>query len=415
MPLKGKKEHFYYAIAISMAFMFGCGFTTTLKSTFTPYIQDYLTLSYLGIQTLQFSFYMGYFIMSPLSGELLQRMKFEKCIPLGFAAIACGGVVFILAAQLKAFSIFILALFAIGSGIALLQVVGNLYVVLIGDSNSSLSRLTLVQAFTSVGMTTAPLFVANFILTPQNGQAISDANYTFSLQQPFYCIASVWLILFFCATFYRLPPARVDIIDSASRFKVLKNKGVLIAALGICVYVGVEVCTANFIVRFLQDPTIGNLPMDVAAKYSTFYWSGILLGRLFGARLFRGKEEKDLLIFHSLLGALLVLITILFSGWIAMTAVLSLGLCNSIMFPAIYSLGIKCAPKEKPQASGILCMANIGGAILPMMQALVADTSGVQISFIIPFIGYLLITGCAVKAGKLNADRIISRPSPTVI
>ena len=176
----------------------------------------------------------------------------------------------------------------------------------------------------------------------------------------------------------------------------------VLGAVGIFVYVGAEVSIGSFLVSFFSDPNIANLEESHAAKYIAYYWGGAMVGRFIGAAVMQKVPAGKVLAFNATFAIVLIAITILASGQIAMWSILLVGLCNSIMFPAIFTLALSGLGKFTSQGSGILCLAIVGGAIVPLLQGVTADIIGIQLSFILPVFCYIFIVYYGLKGSTFQ-------------
>jgi FHS family L-fucose permease-like MFS transporter len=318
------------------------------------------------------------------------------------------------------------AFFVLASGITLLQVAANPYVTLLGKPETASSRLTMTQAFNSLGTTIAPYFGALLILSTAvksaeevkllNTDELSayQAAQAAAVQNPYLFLATV---LFFIAVIFaliKLPKIKCidqrtvsvdkvyfdEVHDSAWGYKHL-----VLGAIGIFVYVGGEVSIGSFLINFLGEPAIAGLAAKDAGKYVSFYWGGAMIGRFVGAAVMQKIQPGKVLTFNAVTAAVLVLITMAGSGSVAMWTILAVGLFNSIMFPTIFSLAVNGLGKHTGQGSGILCAAIVGGAILPVVQGLFADRIGIQQAFIIPVLCYLYIAYYGWRGCKFSVVR----------
>jgi FHS family L-fucose permease-like MFS transporter len=303
----------------------------------------------------------------------------------------------------------------LASGITLLQVSANPYVSLLGDPATASSRLTMTQAFNSLGTTLAPYFGAFFILstsvkTPVEISLLNVDELTAyqtleasAVQFPYLLLASVLFGVSLIFALVKLPQVKVKNTGNSLNLSQNNNQlhpdsawhypHLLLGAVAIFVYVGAEVSIGSFLVSFLTDSAITNFKASEAAKYVSFYWGGAMVGRFAGAAVMKKNQPHKVLVFNAASAAILVVITICSSGTIAMIAILAVGLFNSIMFPTIFSLAVARLNEHTGQGSGILCSAIVGGAVFPIIQGLCADRTGVQLSFFIPVLCYLYIAG----------------------
>ncbi|MSP26891.1 MAG: L-fucose:H+ symporter permease [Methylococcales bacterium] len=395
------------ALTVLTSLFFIWGFITCLNDILIPHLKAVFTLHYAQAMLIQFCFFMAYFIVSVPSSYLIKKIDYKGGIIAGLAVAGVGCLLFYPAASTRSYPLFLAAFFVLASGITLLQVAANPYVTVLGSAETASSRLTLTQAFNALGTTIAPYFGALFILNTAVKTAeeikqlgaeelsIYQASQAAAVQQPYLVLAA---LLFFVAVIFvliKLPKiaattTQLDETDN-THHSALSYKHLLLGAIAIFVYVGGEVSIGSFLISFLSEPTVAQLDTQQAGKYVSFYWGGAMVGRFVGFAVMQKIHASKVLIFNAVVAALLVLLTILSSGQLAMWAILAIGLFNSIMFPTIFSLALRGLGQYTEQGSGILCAAIVGGAILPVVQGLCADVIGIQYAFCIPLLCYCYI------------------------
>ena len=390
-----------FALISLTSLFFMWGFITCLNDILIPHLKAIFSLSYAQSMLVQFCFFGAYFIVSLPAGWFVKKMGYQNGIVVGLVIAAVGCLLFYPAASMLSYPVFLSALFVLASGITILQVSANPYVTLLGAKETASSRLTMKQAFNSFGTTIAPYFGALFILNEVTDSM--SATSAESVQLPYLGLMSALLVLAAIFAFLKLPH-----IESAEVIEGEKIAGsawhyrhLVLGALGIFVYVGAEVSIGSFLVLFLGEAHIAGLEETQAAKYLTYYWGGAMLGRFIGAAVMQKVDAGKTLAFNAVCSVILIAITLLSSGSIAMWAILLVGLFNSIMFPTIFSLALSGLGKHTSQGSGILCLAIVGGAILPLLQGFLADSTSVQFAFILPLICYLYIVFYGVKGSKI--------------
>jgi len=393
-----------FALISLTSLFFMWGFITCLNDILIPHLKAIFSLSYAQSMLVQFCFFGAYFLVSLPAGWFVKKMGYQKGIVVGLVIAALGCLLFYPAASLHSYPVFLSALFVLASGITVLQVSANPYVTLLGAKETASSRLTMTQAFNSFGTTIAPYFGALLILNEVTDSM--SATSAESVQLPYLGLMAALLMLAAIFAFLKLPH-----IESAEVVEGEKIEGsawqyrhLVLGAVGIFVYVGAEVSIGSFLVSFLGEADIAGLEETQAAKYLTYYWGGAMLGRFIGAAVMQRIDAGRTLAFNAICSVILIAITILSSGSIAMWAILLVGLFNSIMFPTIFSLALSGLGKHTSQGSGILCLAIVGGAILPLLQGFLADSSSVQFAFILPLICYLYIVFYGVKGSKVATN-----------
>jgi len=402
------KNPYLGSLTVLTSLFFIWGFITCLNDILIPHLKAVFTLNYTEAMLVQFCFFTAYFVVSVPSGYLVEKIDYKGGIIAGLFIAGIGCLLFYPAASSHSYPLFLAAFFVLASGITLLQVAANPYVTILGKPETASSRLTMTQAFNSLGTTIAPYFGALFILATAvktadeikllNTDELSayQAAQAAAVQIPYLLLAAVLFLIAIVFVLIKLPKIEAteeqvsggadDVHDSAWGYKHL-----VLGAIGIFVYVGGEVSIGSFLINFLGEPAIAGLAEQEAGKYVSFYWGGAMVGRFIGAAVMQKIQPGKALTFNAVTAALLVLMTMLGSGHVAMWMLLAVGLFNSIMFPTIFSLAVSGLGKHTGQGSGILCAAIVGGAVLPVVQGLFADRIGIQQAFFIPVLCYCYI------------------------
>ena len=397
------------ALTLLTSLFFIWGFITCLNDILIPHLKAVFTLNYTQAMLIQFCFFAAYFVVSVPSGYLVEKIDYRGGIIVGLALASIGCLLFYPAANLHCYPLFLAAFFVLASGITLLQVAANPYVTNLGNPETASSRLTMTQAFNSLGTAIAPYLGALFILATSvktndeikllNAGQLSayQTAQAMAVQTPYLLLAALLFMMAFIFFLVKLPKIEAAKAPISGEEEVLFDSAwsyrhLVLGAIGIFVYVGAEVSIGSFLVNFLGEPSIADLAKQDAGKYVSFYWGGAMIGRFAGSLAMQKKiQPGKALSFNAVTAALLVLIAIFASGHLAMWAILSVGLFNSIMFPTLFSLAIKGLGRHTGQGSGILCAAIVGGAILPLVQGMCADWIGIQQAFLIPVLCYCYI------------------------
>jgi FHS family L-fucose permease-like MFS transporter len=307
---------------------------------------------------------------------------------LGLVIMSAGALLFIPAASLSSYGVFLAALYVLASGITFLQVSANPYVAALGPPKRASSRLNLVQALNSLGTTIGPWVGGLLILSGARSEASS-------VKLPYFGIAVLLAAL--ALTIARIPfPTLTQIEDpshhdTAAGASVWQYRNLVFGAIGIFVYVGAEVAIGSFLVSYFMQPDIRGFTAQIAARYVSFYWGGAMVGRFFGAAILRKIPAGRAVGVAAIAAFLLVITSISSTGSAAMWSIVAVGLFNSILFPSIFTLGIAGLGKLTGKASGILIAAIVGGAIIPLAAGFLADRKGLHFAFVLPAICYLYI------------------------
>ncbi|WP_425543078.1 sugar MFS transporter [Psychrosphaera haliotis] len=393
-----------FALISLTSLFFMWGFITCLNDILIPYLKNLFSLNYTQAMLIQFCFFSAYFLVSLPAGKLVSKLGYQKGIVVGLLIAAIGCVLFYPAAAYKVYGLFLGALFVLASGITILQVSANPYVSALGDPKTSSSRLTLTQAFNALGTTVAPSFGGLLIL----GAAVNEgAELGSSVKVPYLLLALMLLILALIFAFLKLPaiqqPAENKNSSTIADFKeALKHKHLALGAVGIFVYVGAEVSIGSLLINYLGLDRVSAMEEVQAAAYITYYWGGAMVGRFIGAAVMQKVDAGKTLAFNAFMACLLIAISLTTSGFVSMWAILLVGLCNSIMFPTIFSLALKNLKEYTSHGSGVLCLAIVGGALLPVLQGVMADTLGLTASFVLPVLCFVYIAYYGLKGSVVN-------------
>lgn len=359
---------------------FAWGFITCLNDILAPHLKTYFSLNYTETMLLQFCFFATYAIMSLPMSALLSKLGYKKTMVFGLVLAALGCLLFWPAANFANYPLFLFGMFVLASGIVALQVAANPYVTLLGSVERASSRLTLAQAVNSLGYTIAPFLLGGLIISGSVTQA--------------YILLAIALIVLGCIVYYYPLPAFTEntvTVTHHSGLSIWQRPIVIMGALAIFMYVGAEVSAGTLLVNYLNLPEIIDMPKEVATKYLSIYWGGALVGRFIGSWILIRVRPAKVVAFSACANIILMLISLLCHGYIAMWAMLSLGLFNSVMFPTIFALTVAVIPELQKQISGLLCVAIVGGAIIPELQGILADLIGLQNSYGLLIVSYLFI------------------------
>ena len=395
------------ALVVLTTLFFMMGFITCMNDILIPHLKEIFDLTYVQAMLIQFCFFTAYAIMSIPMGHLVGKIGYKNGVIGGFLLTAVGCLLFYPAAGSHSYPTFLGALFILASGVTLLQVAGNPYVTLLAKPGKESATLTLVQAFNSLGTTIAPQIGA-FLILADATQAVSKAEKISSVQIPYLGLAGLLIILAVFVKMIRLPDAR-KIAEAESehnhdgKSSVWQYKHLVLGAAGIFCYVGAEVSIGSLMVNVLGF--LKGLDHASAAQYLSFYWGGAMVGRFLGSAVMAKIAPNRYLAFNATIAVVLLIIAMMTgkgNADVAMWALLAIGFFNSIMFPTIFSLATKNLGKFTNAASGVLCTAIVGGAIVPVVQGWAVDTYSLMSSFIVSAVCYLYIVFFAVKGYKAD-------------
>src|SRR5262244_3448863 len=411
-----RPQNYSRPLAVVTTLFFMWGFLTCLNDILVPHLKSIFNLGYAQVMLVQFAFFSAYFLFSVPWSKVVNTIGYQKTMVAGLLTMACGAFLFVPAASAVSYALFLTALLVLAAGITGLQVSANPYVDLLGKPESASSRLDLTQAFNSLGTAIAPKIGGLLILSAaplaieQLKQLTPQALHAYRIQQassvklPYIVITAALVLLALLIGRARLPKVETQDSQSAEKSKdsTWKHRNLVLGAIGIFAYVGAEVSIGSFLVNYFGLPEIAGLAPKSAAGFVSFFWGGAMIGRFLGAPLLRRIRPGYLLALCAVLAAALVGISMLTNGHTAMWSILAVGVFNSIMFPTIFSLGVAGLGPLTGSGSGILNMAIVGGAILPVAQGAIADSVGIYHAFVLPMLYYLYIMYYGLRGSKTN-------------
>ena len=395
------------ALVVLTTLFFMMGFITCMNDILIPHLQKIFTLTNVQAMLVQFCFFTAYAIMSIPMGHLVGKIGYKNGVIGGFLLTAVGCLLFYPAADSQSYPTFLGALFILASGVTLLQVSGNPYVTLLAKPGKESATLTLVQAFNSLGTTIAPKIGA-FLIFTDAAQKASKAEQIASVQIPYLGLAGLLILLAVFVKMIRLPDARKIAVEESEhnhddKYSVWQYKHLVFGVVGIFCYVGAEVSIGAFMVNILGF--LKGFDHSKAADMLVLYWGGAMFGRFLGSAVMTRVAPNRYLTFNASVATALLVIAIMVgksNADVTMWALIAIGFFNSIMFPTIFSLATKNLGKFTNSASGILCTAIVGGALIPVLQGKIADDFGMMISYVAPAVCYLYIVFFALKGYKAD-------------
>ena len=412
------EKGFSYAPALSLlaTLFFMWGFITVINGTLLPHLRSVFDLSYTQTTLIESVWFIAYFFASIPSAKLIERVGYQKSMVIGLGMMAIGAVIMVPAARIPSYGVTLFALFVIASGITLLQVAANPYVAVVGKPETASSRLNLVQAFNSAGATLAPLFGGYLILgrttsgTASAGapvltaaEKLADAQ---SVVLPYVIVAIVLAVLAVVIARFPLPAMGAATQRSAKADRkgqsLWQHRNLVFGIPAIFIYLIAEIGVGNLFINFVSQPDIGNLTHQEASNYLFLLWGGMMVGRLVGAFVMQKVDAGHVLAVASIGATLVMLVAAFTTGHVAMWALISVGLFHSIMFPTIFTLGIRGLGPLTEEGSGLLIMAIAGGALV-IVQGWLADNYGLQTSFLLTAACELYVLFYALWGSRVTA------------
>ncbi len=424
-------------LAVLTTLFFIWGSLTSLNDVLIPFAQHVFSLKLAASMLIQTAFFSAYFLVSLPAAKIIDWIGYKRAIIVGLGTMVAACLLFYPAAKIPSFPFFLAALMILAGGITVLQVAANPYVAVLGRPETASSRLNLTQAFNSLGTTVFPWIGARLILGESMSAATQGASQDAVIKLYVYFFAVVLILLAVLFAVFKLPrmEAAEHHIGEKINDSVWKHPNLVFGAVGIFVYVGGEVAIGSSIANYLALDNIGHFASDVAdpaaryhaalavaARYISLYWGGAMVGRFIGSAVLQKVKTPRVLAFCSIMAVLLVTISVLTSGPVAMWSILAIGLFNSIMFPCIFTSGIAELGQLTGDGSGILNMAIVGGAVIPWVVGKIGDMinhsyysamtegetswgQGIHYALIIAALCYVYILFYAVSGSKPNSER----------
>jgi len=400
------------ALTLLASLFFMWGFITVINNTLLPHLRSVFDLNYTETTLIESVWFIAYFVASIPSAKLIERIGYKSSLVVGLLVMAAGSLGMMLAASLPSYGVTLTMLFVIACGITLLQVAANPYVAVVGKPETASSRLNLVQAMNSAGTMLAPLFGAYLILgrsrggTAEAGTVLTEAERLADAQSvilPYGLVAAVLIVLAIIIARFPLPAmgsanARSS-KEERKNLSLWKHRNLVFGVPAIFIYLIAEIGVANLFVNFVAQPDIANLTYEQAGRYLTFLWAGMMVGRFAGSAIMQRFDPGHVLAVFSIGAFVVMMITVFASGPVAMWSLILVGLFHSIMFPTIFTLGIKGLGPLTEEGSGLLIMAIAGGALV-VVQGWLADRYGLQLSFLLTAVCELYILFYALWGSK---------------
>ena len=380
------------ALILMVSLYFGIGFITAMNDVLVPHFKDLFHLSNVRALLVQFAFFGAYFLLSVPSGKIVGRIGYKNGIIAALCTVGVGLLIFEPASILITYPLFLLALFVVGCGLSLLQVAINPYLGSLGSPETAASRLNLGGFFNSLAGTLAPRVGAIFIFVAAGA---STAVLAHSVRGPYMVLAG---LAFFMAVVTRLVALPTVLSESSARTagdlptgSAWNFRHLRFGAVAIFTYVGAEVAVGSLLINYLGQPSMGGMSHSEAARYVSLYWGGAMVARLIGFFALQRVPQARALTFVAVLAVVAVTAAILGHGPVALWAIVSCGLFNSVMWPCIFPMSVEGLGRLTSQGSGILVTMVVGGAVIPEIQGFIADRAGYQLSFLVVLACYLYI------------------------
>jgi MFS transporter, FHS family, L-fucose permease len=414
--MKSTKPNYLIPFILVTSLFFLWGFASNLNGILIPHLRKALQLTNMQSTFVDTAIYMAYFLAAIPSGIFLKKFGYKKGFIAGLLVFSIGAFLFVPAANSRTYGIFLLGLFIIGCGLTMLETAANPYATKLGDSEQATSRLNLAQSFNGLAAFLAPIIGTAFILSGKEHNAdelnlMSEinkiqyfTNEAASVKMPYIVLGIFLLVIAFIFYIIDLPEfdEEENKGNSGSITKALKYRHLAWAVVAQLFYVGAQVCVTSFFVRMAMKG--GGIDEKTAGYYLGVYGLLFMIGRFAGTGIMRFIAPAKLLSIYSLICILLSLVAIYADGKNVVIALGGLGFFMSIMFPTIFSLGIKGLKENTKPASSLIVMSIIGGAIFPVIMGKMIDSfdDNIQIGYSVPLVCFFVVLYFGLKGHQVQ-------------
>jgi FHS family L-fucose permease-like MFS transporter len=408
------KYLFPFIMITSLFFMWG--FVHNLDPILIPHLKRSFSLSTLEASLVDSAVFIAYFVMALPAGFIMKKYGYKTGIILGLALFAIGSFLFIPAANTQAYVFFLGALFIIACGLTILETAANPYASLLGPPETATFRLNFAQSFNGLAAMTAPIIGAKIILIEgmsdeklnkmtASAREFALASEASSVKTPYLVLGSIILVIAIIFVFLKLPEI-VETEEPGDKatdhtiWDALKHKHLRWAVLAQFFYVGAQVCVFSFFILYATK--VAEIDQQKAAGYAGIGMGlAFLIGRVLGTFLMKFIKAERLLAIYSVASIVLCVVAIISHGTVALFAVIGIAFFMSIMFPTIFSLGIKDLGKDTKFGSSLIIMSIVGGAVLPPAMGYITDIADIQVGYIVPLICFAVVFLFGVTGHKV--------------
>jgi MFS transporter, FHS family, L-fucose permease len=413
---QNKTKGYLFPFILVTSLFFFWGFVHNLDPILIPHLRKAFTLNYLQSSLVDFSVFIAYFVMALPAGFIMRKYGYKSGILLGLMLFGLGSLLFIPAANTREYALFLGALFVIASGLTFLETAANPYASLLGPKESSTQRLNFAQSFNGLAVVVAPMIGGRFILSGTNltdaqkaamsPQALDAylASEAATVKGPYLTLGIIILVVALIFAFTKLPEIKEEEGGKKSSFsQAFRHKHLIWAIVAQFFYVGAQVCVSSFFINVAVKAA--NISEVTAADYLGLgYGLAFMLGRFVGTFFMRFISPNKLLAIYAAVNIVLAAIAIVSTGMITVYALIGIAFFMSIMFPTIFSLGIKDLGVDTKIGSSLIIMSIVGGALIPLGMGRIADaTHNIQTGYIIPLICFIVVLFFGWKGYKIKS------------
>lgn len=383
------------------------GFVHNLDPILIPHLKRSFRLTTLQASLVDSAVFIAYFVMALPAGVIMKKYGYKAGILIGLAVFAIGSFLFIPAANTQLYEFFLGALFIIACGLTILETAANPYASLLGPKETSTFRLNFAQSFNGLAATLAPIIGGKIILLEgisdkqlatmsAPAQQLALASEASSVKTPYLVLGSIILVIAIIFAFIKLPEIVEEEDTSEKKLsgdsvaRIFDHSHLNWAIVAQFFYVGAQVCVFSFFILYATEAA--GIDSQTAAWYAGFgVGLAFMVGRFVGTFLMKFFKASNLLAIYAMVSMALCLVAISASGMLAVYTIIGIAFFMSIMFPTIFSLGIKELGSDTKFGSSLIIMSIGGGAILPPIMGYIADESSIQVGYVVPLICFAVV------------------------
>jgi len=397
-------KHQYKPLILLCLVFLTVGSMFCMNDILLPSLVKYFSLNYKEATMIQFSFYITYVIFPLPIAWMIHRYGYRVSLLVALIICSLGCALFIPARFFNSYLLILMAIFTLSTGITVINVAANPFITLLGTPEGAHIRMNFVQVFSRIGYAATPL-VATVLIYNSSGEI--------RFQFPYMLLSAIILVLVFLIYYSKMPSFKAEKEDKFSVPKLfrdsMRHKHLFFGVIAMFFYVGAEACTAGFFIPYLKD-VIG-LSETEAARYLTLYYIFAAAMGLVAVFILRFVNASKLVGFFGIAMIICYLVVIFMNTGYNEYVLAGLGLFLSIMFPTIFSLAIEDIGAFAGKGSALLNFAIVGGAVFPPLQGMIADNFGVGLSYLVPFLCFVMIT---IYAFFFTRTSLVKRSRPVI-
>jgi len=419
--LTNKSYRVAFILITSLFFLWG--FAHNLDPVLIPHLKRSFTLTTTQATLVDSAVFIAYFLMALPAGAIIKKFGYKIGIITGLLLFAIGSFLFIPAANTQLYNFFLVALFIIACGLTILETAANPFSSALGDAETSTLRLNFSQSFNGLAAFLAPIIGTRLILVKglsdddlskmsEAARKVALASEASSVKLPYFILGCILVVIAIIFAFTKIPKIQADAGHVASKniFHAFKHKHLSWGVAAQFFYVGAQVCVFSLFILYATKAA--SINQVKAGDYLGLCGLAFLIGRFLGTALMSKIKPQNLLALYGAINILLCIVAMTAHGMITIYAIIGICFFMSIMFPTIFSLGIKGLGADTEFGSSLIIMSIVGGAILPRVFGYIADKTGnIQLGYIVPLVCFAVIVLFGLSGHKVTAKEVQNAPN----